>query len=123
MIDRYVYGSVTRISPEAPVPVLEWKKTENRLGGAANVALNIKALGATPYLLGIAGNDEDGLLFRHLLSEQDIENQHIVLVGNRPTTVKSRMMAAGQQLLRLDQETTLDNDAHTEDILLIKTNT
>jgi rfaE bifunctional protein kinase chain/domain len=120
MIDRYVYGSVNRISPEAPVPVLEWKKTENRLGGAANVALNIKALGAIPYLLGIAGDDDDGLIFRQLLAEQGIENQHIVLVGGRPTTVKSRMMAGGQQLLRLDQETTADNDENTEAILLTK---
>ena len=120
MIDRYVYGSVTRISPEAPVPVLEWKKTENRLGGAANVALNIKALDAIPYLLGIAGDDDDGLLFRQLLTNESIENQHIILVGDRPTTVKSRMMAGGQQLLRLDQESTKDNDEHTEGILLNK---
>ncbi len=120
MIDRYVYGSVTRISPEAPVPVLEWKKTENRLGGAANVALNIKALDAIPYLLGIAGDDDDGLLFRQLLTNESIENQHIILVDGRPTTVKSRMMAGGQQLLRLDQESTKDNDEHTECILLNK---
>ncbi len=120
MIDRYMTGKVSRISPEAPVPVLDWQNTENRLGGAANVALNIKALGAIPYLVGIAGDDEDGLLFRALLATENIENQHIILVGERPTTVKTRVLASGQQLLRLDQETTEDVDINTEDILLIK---
>ena len=120
MIDRYMTGKVSRISPEAPVPVLDWQNTENRLGGAANVALNIKALGAVPHLVGIAGDDDDGLLFRALLSSQDIENQHIILVGNRPTTVKTRVLASGQQLLRLDKESTEDNDENTEDILLTK---
>ena len=106
MIDRYVQGSVSRISPEAPVPVLEWRETQNRLGGAANVALNIKALDAKPLLLGVVGNDEDGQLFKQLLMAENIESQHLVFAKNRPTTVKTRMMAAGQQLLRLDKETT-----------------
>jgi D-glycero-beta-D-manno-heptose-7-phosphate kinase len=123
MIDRYVYGHVSRISPEAPVPVLEWKKTENRLGGAANVALNIKALGATPLLVGVGGDDEDGLLLRALLESEQIENQHIILIGNRPTTVKTRFIAADQQLLRLDQETIEDVDNHSLDILFVKIKT
>jgi D-glycero-beta-D-manno-heptose-7-phosphate kinase len=106
MIDRYVKGSVSRISPEAPVPVLEWKETQDRLGGAANVALNVKALGAKPYLLGVVGNDEDGQVFKQLLVAENIESQHLVFAKNRPTTVKTRMMAAGQQLLRLDKEVT-----------------
>jgi D-glycero-beta-D-manno-heptose-7-phosphate kinase len=108
MIDRYVKGSVSRISPEAPVPVLEWKETQDRLGGAANVALNVKALGAKPYLLGVVGNDEDGQIFKQLLVAENIENQHLVFAKNRPTTVKTRMMAAGQQLLRLDKEVTTE---------------
>ena len=69
MIDRYLNGSVNRISPEAPVPVVHLKSSDNRLGGAANVALNIKALGATPYLCSIIGNDSNGALFQDLLPE------------------------------------------------------
>lgn len=108
MIDRYVQGSVSRISPEAPVPVLEWRETQNRLGGAANVALNIKALDAKPLLLGVVGNDEDGQLFKQLLADENIETQHLIFAKNRPTTVKTRMMSAGQQLLRLDKEITTE---------------
>ena len=67
MIDRYLNGSVTRISPEAPVPVVHLKDSQNRLGGAANVALNIRSLGATPYLCSVIGADENGTLFKDLL--------------------------------------------------------
>jgi D-glycero-beta-D-manno-heptose-7-phosphate kinase len=71
MIDRYLHGKVNRISPEAPVPVVELQKTEDRLGGAANVALNIKALGATPYLCSIIGADTEGGIFLELMHEKE----------------------------------------------------
>jgi len=72
MIDRYVYGKVERISPEAPVPVVDIQGTENRLGGAANVALNLKALGATPYLCSLIGQDDDGDIFTKIIQQKDL---------------------------------------------------
>lgn len=120
MIDRYINGHVSRISPEAPVPVLEWRDTDNRLGGAANVALNIKSLGANPILFGVIGDNEDGEIFKNLLDNANIDNQYIVTEENRPTTVKTRMMASGQQLLRLDQETTVDINENTSNLILNK---
>lgn len=104
MLDRYLHGSVERISPEAPVPVLSFGREENRLGGAANVALNLKALGATPLLVGLVGDDENGRLFRELLQENDLSDAYIVVDSSRCTTVKTRLVASGQQLLRVDRE-------------------
>ena len=106
MIDQYVHGNVNRISPEAPVPVLEWKSDENRLGGAANVALNIRAMGAVPILCSMIGDDSNGAIFFDLLVKEGIPADGILVTTNRPTTMKTRFMAGKQQLLRLDQETT-----------------
>ncbi len=108
MVDRYITGKIHRISPEAPVPVLNFKNEENRLGGAANVALNIKSLGAKPILCSIIGNDENGTLFKLLLEKEQIDVDHILMVSDRPTTVKTRLLADGQQVLRVDRETTTD---------------
>ena len=108
MVDRYITGKIHRISPEAPVPVLNFKNEENRLGGAANVALNIKSLGAKPILCSIIGNDESGILFKSLLEKEQIDVDHILMVSDRPTTVKTRLLADGQQVLRVDRETTTD---------------
>lgn len=108
MLDRYLHGRVDRISPEAPVPVVELKSTENRPGGAANVAVNIHAFGATPYLIGVIGDDVDGGLLSQSLHELGIETEYLIKSQHRPTTVKSRILSGGQQLLRLDQEVQSD---------------
>lgn len=118
MIDRYLTGSVTRISPEAPVPVVHLQGSSNRLGGAANVALNIKALGATPYLCSVIGQDDKGRTFLDLLPQNDLSDKGIIALENRVTTVKTRVMAAGQQLLRVDEESTTDLEAKEEGRLL-----
>ena len=104
MIDRYLHGRVERISPEAPVPVLNLGKEDNRLGGAANVALNLKALGATPLLAGVVGDDENGKLFRRLLADNELTSELVVTDSERCTTVKTRLVAGGQQLMRVDRE-------------------
>ncbi|MEL7120149.1 MAG: bifunctional ADP-heptose synthase [Bacteroidota bacterium] len=118
MIDRYLNGSVNRISPEAPVPVVHLKSSDNRLGGAANVALNVKALGATPYLCSIIGNDSNGVLFQDLLPENNILSKYLIKSNNRPTTVKTRILSNNQQLLRVDDETTTDiSDAEAKQAL------
>lgn len=106
MIDRYLNGRVERISPEAPVPVMRLGTEENRLGGAANVALNLKALGATPLLAGLVGDDANGAIFRELLQNHDLSTDLIVTDTDRTTTVKTRLVASGQQLLRVDREDT-----------------
>jgi D-glycero-beta-D-manno-heptose-7-phosphate kinase len=108
MIDRYLHGKVTRISPEAPVPVVELQRTEDRLGGAANVALNIKAMGATPYLFSVIGADTEGGHFFKLMADNDLSTQGLLQVEGRPTTVKTRIMAGTQQMLRVDSEVTTD---------------
>lgn len=104
MIDRYLVGKVSRISPEAPVPVVDLVKTDNRLGGAANVALNIKALGATPFLCSVIGNDEASEQFEDLLKNENLSSEGILKSDSRITTVKTRVLAKNQQLLRFDSE-------------------
>lgn len=104
MIDAYIYGSVKRISPEAPVPVLSVTKREKRLGGAANVALNVQALGAEPILCSVIGNDSDAKSFYDLLEEQNLSKEGILESDNRITTVKNRVMSSSQHLLRIDSE-------------------
>jgi rfaE bifunctional protein kinase chain/domain len=104
MIDSYLWGKAERISPEAPVPVVSVTKRESRMGGAANVAINIKALGATPVMLAVIGDDERGHEFLHLLQECGIEEQGILTAKERKTTVKHRVIASNQHLLRVDDE-------------------
>ncbi|MEL7221884.1 MAG: PfkB family carbohydrate kinase [Bacteroidota bacterium] len=104
MIDRYLEGDVDRISPEAPVPVVHLKSEDNRLGGAANVALNIAAMGATPLLFSVVGKDENGELLKRLLPQSGIANDHLLAVAQRQTTVKTRVLAQNQHLLRVDRE-------------------
>jgi rfaE bifunctional protein kinase chain/domain len=108
MIDRYLEGKVERISPEAPVPVMRLGEEENRLGGAANVALNLKALGATPLLAGLVGDDANGTVFRELMQSHGLSTELIVTDSDRCTTVKTRLVASGQQLMRVDREDTHD---------------
>ncbi|WKN45285.1 bifunctional heptose 7-phosphate kinase/heptose 1-phosphate adenyltransferase [Tunicatimonas pelagia] len=104
MLDAYVWGSVHRISPEAPVPILNVKKRESRLGGAANVALNVQSLGATPVLCAVIGEDASGEAFTQLLEKHQIGTEGIVRSQSRPTTVKERIIGGGQQMLRIDAE-------------------
>lgn len=105
MIDRYLTGQVNRMSPEAPVPVVDFDTEDNRLGGAANVALNVAALGAKPLLLSVIGKDEEGKLFKKLLKKHQLSKKGILVSADRPTTLKTRVMAANQHLLRIDRET------------------
>ena len=104
MLDRYMIGDVQRISPEAPVPVVELKKEEDRLGGAANVALNIISLGAEVVLASVIGSDVYGQRIIELCSENKIDSRTILQLPSRPTTVKTRIIGNKQQLLRVDYE-------------------
>jgi rfaE bifunctional protein kinase chain/domain len=111
MVDKYIWGSVSRISPEAPVPVLEVESESTRLGGAANVANNIKSLGAEPILFGIVGDDEAGISLRNILREMGLPDDGIITDTQRPTTVKTRVIAHNQHVVRLDYEVRKDIDA------------
>lgn len=106
VLDRYLWGDVERTSPEAPVPVVRLERQSANLGGAANVAANLAALGAEVTLVGVVGEDEAAAEFLRLLHEQGIDAQGVVGEPGRPTTLKTRVVSMGQQLLRLDQEST-----------------
>ncbi len=104
MIDSYLWGSVERISPEAPVPIVSVNNREKRLGGAANVALNIKAMGATPYLVSVIGDDLDGAEFENIVKKQNLPSEGLVKSTDRITTIKHRIIASAQHVLRVDSE-------------------
>lgn len=106
MIDAYYFGKVERISPEAPVPVVAVEKKENRLGGAANVAMNLVALGAKPVICSVVGEDNDGKDLIQLFEKAGISTQGIVRSKDRITTVKTRVISQQTQMLRIDSETT-----------------
>jgi D-glycero-beta-D-manno-heptose-7-phosphate kinase len=114
MLDSYIWGAVERISPEAPVPVVRVKKKDFRLGGAANVALNIASLGATPILCSLIGKDDDGNKFLHCLDESKISKEGIVFSEHRPTTVKTRIIASDQHVVRVDEESDKESNSHEE---------
>lgn len=118
MVDAYIWGTVNRISPEAPVPVVSVEKRDFRLGGAANVALNILSLGAKPILCALAGKDSQGERLVALLREKGMSEEGIVMTPERPTTVKARVIAAHQHVVRIDDES--DEEAtHDEEEALI----
>lgn len=104
MIDTYLWGSVGRVSPEAPVPIVSGVIEENRLGGAANVALNIKAMGAVPILCSVIGDDDRGKLMLELMEEQLLSDVGLVVDSHRVTTQKTRIISGSQHLLRVDEE-------------------
>lgn len=104
MLDSYLWGKVNRISPEAPVPIVAVTKKERRLGGAANVALNIQALGANPILCSVIGVDYEGQAFLDLLKTQKLSQKGILKCRDRITTVKTRVIGNHAQLLRVDEE-------------------
>ena len=103
MLDKYIWGQVKRISPEAPVPVVEILKEDYSLGGAGNVAKNIKSLGGNVVLCGCKGNDENGKILSELLEKWEIEN-YLFERDSYPTITKTRIIAKTQQLLRVDRE-------------------
>jgi rfaE bifunctional protein kinase chain/domain len=104
MLDRYLFGTVSRFSPEAPVPILDIHRDELRLGGAANVANNIHALSATALLIGVVGDDSKGATVRKMLEATGLSSEGIITASDRPTTIKTRVIAASQQMLRVDHE-------------------
>ena len=106
MVDAYMWGKIERVSPEAPIPIVTITKRENRLGGAANVSLNLKALGATPVLFSVIGADDKGKKFRKLLEKRKLSCEGIFIDPNRKTTVKNRVISNGQHIARIDDETT-----------------
>ena len=108
MIDAYSIGVVERMSPEAPVPIVNLTERFNRLGGAANVALNLKALGAEPVVCSILGDDDAGKTLLQLMQEQGLDVSGLVSSNRRRTTVKHRILKGTCQLLRIDEEDTFD---------------
>ncbi len=117
MVDNYMWGKVNRISPEAPVPVVSVEKKESRLGGAANVALNVQAMGAIPILCSVIGEDENGKLFHQLLKKNKLPADGIIESEKRKTTVKTRIIAHTQHVLRVDEE--MENDLNNSETGLL----
>jgi len=108
MLDRYWWGNVSRISPEAPVPVVNLEKISAAPGGAANVAANVAGLGAEPFLVGFVGNDEESHLISESLTANNVSTDYLLKSTDRRTTVKTRIIAHNQQIVRVDQETKAD---------------
>jgi rfaE bifunctional protein kinase chain/domain len=104
MVDSYLWGKVDRISPEAPVPIVHVQKREKRLGGASNVAVNIQAMGATPVLCSVIGNDAEGQDLLSLLQKNNLSAEGIIQSKSRTTTTKHRIISGSQHLLRIDSE-------------------
>jgi D-glycero-beta-D-manno-heptose-7-phosphate kinase len=104
MVDSYLWGRVDRISPEAPVPIVHVQKRETRLGGASNVAVNVQAMGAIPILCSVIGKDTDGQDFLDILSTSGLSREGIIESETRTTTIKHRIIAGTQHLLRIDSE-------------------
>ena len=117
MLDVYLVGDVDRISPEAPVPVVRVRERRYALGGAANVAQNVSAMGAQSLLVGAVGTDAGGATLRAMLDEMSVESDHLVEV-DRPTTTKTRVLARSQQLVRVDEEDDADLSAGEVERLL-----
>ena len=123
MIDAYLFGNVSRISPEAPVPVVAINKKENRLGGAANVALNIQSMGATPILCSVIGADSQGELFLDLLRERKLSQKGILKSRTRITTTKTRIISNTHQMIRVDEEIESDITAEETRQLMLRIST
>jgi D-glycero-beta-D-manno-heptose-7-phosphate kinase len=113
MVDSYLWGKVERISPEAPIPIVALRKRENRMGGAANVAMNIHSMGAKPVLCSVIGMDDKGETFLHLLKKEKIESYGILRSQRRITTTKFRIFGNNSQMLRVDEE--VEHDLSEQD--------
>jgi len=118
MLDSYIWGSVERISPEAPVPIVNVKKRDVRLGGAANVALNVQALGANPIMVALCGNDDAGKRLQQIVKDQHLSTGGLVVSATRPTTVKTRIIASSQHIVRVDDESDKPSSLEEEKELL-----
>ncbi len=118
MLDGYFWGDVKRISPEAPVPIVEIENEFFRFGGAANVALNILKLGGIPFPVGVIGNDQDGKKFNELLEKEKITSEGIIVDSTRPTTIKTRVIAENQHIVRIDRESKLNISPDMEDKII-----
>jgi D-glycero-beta-D-manno-heptose-7-phosphate kinase len=124
MLDKYVYGAVSRISPEAPVPVVDIERTEYKLGGAANVANNIKALEAEPILIGVIGDDYDSQHYIDVMKSLKLSTVGIFKDKKRPTTAKTRVIAHSQHVLRVDSEIkeSISSEIKKKILSFVKTN-
>lgn len=108
MLDRYIWGTVSRISPEAPVPVVDVDDEQSRLGGAANVARNVRSLGGEPILVGVVGDDNSGKQLLQHIADLGFSHEGVVVDRQRPTTVKTRIIAHAQHVVRIDRESRRD---------------
>lgn len=120
MLDNYMWGKVDRISPEAPVPIVALNHKEYRIGGAGNVALNCRSLGATVAILSVCGNDEESERLINLLEDEKIDTSFLLKSSDRITTSKTRIISRNQQMMRLDAELTDDLNSKDENALLEK---
>lgn len=111
MLDQFIWGTVARISPEAPVPVVEVNRESFHLGGAGNVAVNLHKLGAVPLLVGVRGEDDASRRLRSVLESAGIQEANLTGDASRPTTVKTRTVAHSQQVVRTDWESKEDLSA------------
>lgn len=105
MLDVYYWGEVSRISPEAPVPIVAVRQKESRMGGAGNVAINIQAMGATPLLCSVIGDDSNGERLIKILKEKKLPTEGIIVSDDRPTTTKTRIISSNHHIVRIDDET------------------
>jgi rfaE bifunctional protein kinase chain/domain len=118
MIDSYLWGNTNRVSPEAPVPIVNVLKQEHRMGGAANVALNIMSLGAEPIMLSVIGKDEMGSIYLDLLNNRNMSNVGIIQSENRITSQKTRVISHNQHVVRIDNESAVALKKKDEDLLI-----
>ena len=120
MLDTYMWGGVERISPEAPVPVVSLHRKEYRIGGAGNVALNCRSLGAQVFILSVTGDDAEGALLRDMMKGEEVNTGYLISSRDRITTSKTRVISRNQQMMRLDAEITRDLDHPDEERLIQK---
>ncbi len=122
MLDHYIWGQVSRISPEAPVPVVNVTRENLLLGAATNVVNNIHALGGKVGICGVIGNDDAGRQLVHMLREQGIHTDGLIVEHNRPTTIKTRFIAHSQQVVRFDREakSSLEKETHQQIYAYVK---
>jgi rfaE bifunctional protein kinase chain/domain len=118
MLDRYIWGTTDRMSPEAPVPIITVKKRDHRPGGAGNVAQNILSLGATPVLCSLIGQDEAGVRLRECLQKQSISTEGLIVSPTRPTTEKTRVIAHEHHIVRVDEESDAPPSSAEEELIL-----
>lgn len=123
MLDEFVWGQVTRISPEAPVPVVEVRRRTFMAGGAANTAANVVSLGGKAMLAGVVGDDSQGTQVRELLGQQGVDDHAVVCDPDRPTTTKTRILAGTQQVARIDHEVPSAISINIEENILDKIQT